>query len=60
MNIRPSVEITLPTAWSAEQVTVKQAWPGETAVPVIAVAGGRAIRFHAAPRTAEYAVEKAR
>jgi len=53
---RLTIEAALPPAWSADQVKVKA--PGEATIPVVAVAGGRAIRFHALPITAEYVIEK--
>lgn len=56
---RVTIEVALPPAWSADHVRVKGTAPGEATVSVAPVAGGKAIRFHVLPITAEYVVERA-
>lgn len=56
---RVTIEVALPPVWSADQVRVKGTVPGEAAASVAPVAGGKAIRFHVLPITAEYVIERA-
>lgn len=55
---RLTIEITLPPAWSADQVKVSGIASSEATIAVVPVAGGGAIRFHALPATAEYVVQR--
>jgi hypothetical protein len=55
---RLTIEVTLPPAWSANQVKVMATAFGEAAIPVVPLAEGKALRFHALPITAEYVIEK--
>jgi hypothetical protein len=53
-----TVEVALPPAWSAAQVQVKRGAADQATVPVVPVAGTKAVRFLALPITATYTVEK--
>ena len=53
-----TVEIALPSTWSAGEVKIKQAGTREGNVATVAASDGRTLRFHVPPITAAYVIER--